>query len=124
MAGAARSQVFVCGRGNDGAEDDNCPDQVHPDQKYRQGGEGAVQCFISGVAQNQQAENFADNPKQADGRGSAESRMADADLTVGDQHIYHNQDNKVQQTRQSIGNGRVRGLRHKVLQRIDIATER
>ena len=56
--------IFLeCG-GENGAENDNGPGQVHPNQKDGQGGQGAVESFVSGGHGYGAGESFTEQPEQ------------------------------------------------------------
>lgn len=114
------------GGGDDGAEDDDGPGQIHPDQKDGERGQCAIDGLIGCALHDDEAESLAQKPKQNDGYDGADAGVGNFDLFVGDQHVNHNQGQHGYQARQHIAQKQRRGddfLRHKTLQGKKVAAQ-
>ena len=118
--------IFLeCG-GENGAENDNGPGQVHPNQKDGQGGQGTVESFVSGGHGYGTGEAFTEQPEQNNCDQSTEKGVFDMNFFVGNQHINQKQQKKVDGGRQEIAEhnafaGHV--FRHHLLQGEQVAAE-
>ena len=83
------------GCGDNGTENDNGPGQVHPNQKDGQGGQGAVESFVSGGHGYGAGEAFTEQPEQNNCDQSTEKGVFDMNFFVGNQHINQKQQKRL-----------------------------
>ncbi len=120
-----RISEFVQGGGYRGAEDDDSPDAIKPDEQNRQGCQSAVQHFICGAFHDNQPEWAAQNPEEEQRHKRAEKCVAYSHFFIRHQDIKEHKPGKVYQSRQNDADKILSGqdIRNELLQCIKVTAQ-